>query len=51
MAPSPVLVDVPEVVETERLILRSPMPGDGVALNGAILETWDSLHQIGRAHV
>ncbi|MEO7731007.1 MAG: GNAT family N-acetyltransferase [Kofleriaceae bacterium] len=40
----PVLVDLPETLETERLILRSPRAGDGAAVNAAILETWDSLH-------
>jgi RimJ/RimL family protein N-acetyltransferase len=41
----PVLLDIPDAIETERLILRSPMPGDGPAVNAAILETWDSLHR------
>ncbi len=40
-----VLLDLPETLETERLILRSPRAGDGAAVNAAILETWDSLHQ------
>jgi RimJ/RimL family protein N-acetyltransferase len=37
--------ELPETIETERLILRSPMPGDGRAANEAILETWDELHR------
>jgi ribosomal-protein-serine acetyltransferase len=41
----PVLLDLPETLETERLILRSPRAGDGAAVNAAILETWDALHQ------
>jgi RimJ/RimL family protein N-acetyltransferase len=41
----PVLVDVPDRVETERLILRSQMPGDGPAVNAAILDSWTSLHE------
>jgi len=35
---------IPDVIETERLVIRSPMPGDGLAVNAAILETWDALH-------
>jgi RimJ/RimL family protein N-acetyltransferase len=41
---APVLLDLPDAIETERLLLRSPMPGDGPALNQAILDTWDALH-------
>jgi RimJ/RimL family protein N-acetyltransferase len=41
---APVLLDLPDAIETERLVLRSPMPGDGPALNEAILDTWDALH-------
>jgi ribosomal-protein-serine acetyltransferase len=41
---SPVLLDLPDAIDTERMQLRSPMPGDGAALNAAILDTWDSLH-------
>ena len=37
--------DVPELLETERMVLRSPLPGDGPAMNAAILETWESLHR------
>lgn len=32
----PLLRDVPEVIETERLILRCPKPGDGLALYEAV---------------
>ena len=35
---------IPDVIETDRLILRSLMPGDGPAVNEAILETWEALH-------
>lgn len=45
MGRSPVLLDIPDAIETERLILRSPMPGDGPAVNAAILDTWDALHR------
>jgi RimJ/RimL family protein N-acetyltransferase len=36
---------LPEAIETERLILRAPTPGDGLAANEAVLETWDELHR------
>ncbi len=32
----PILIDVPERIETERLVLRSPRAGDGAAVNDAI---------------
>ncbi|HEX2690569.1 MAG TPA: GNAT family N-acetyltransferase [Kofleriaceae bacterium] len=44
MSQNPVLLDIPDAIATERLILRSPMPGDGPAMNEAILDTWDALH-------
>lgn len=40
---NPILLDFPEQFETERLILRSPKPGDGPAMNAAILESLDAL--------
>jgi len=46
MAPPPVLIDLPETIETQRLVLRAPRPGDGAAINEAILETWDTLHRM-----
>ena len=36
------LIDVPERIHTERLILRCPQPGDGAALNAAVAETLDA---------
>jgi ribosomal-protein-serine acetyltransferase len=45
MSASPVLIDLPEAVTTERLVLRAPAPGDGPALNEAVHETWDALHR------
>ncbi|BCB03604.1 GNAT family N-acetyltransferase [Bacillus sp. KH172YL63] len=33
---NPVLLDIPEIIETERLVLRMPKPGDGTVVNGAI---------------
>lgn len=35
----PVLIEVPERIETERLILRCPKPGDGALVNEAERET------------
>ena len=37
------LIDVPERIHTERLILRCQQPGDGAALNAAVSETLDQL--------
>lgn len=34
----PILLDLPESFETERLIIRAPKVGDGQALNEAIEE-------------
>ncbi len=39
------LIDLPETIETERLLLRAPRSGDGAMINAAILETWDELHR------
>lgn len=39
----PLLIDVPERLETERLILRCLQPGDGPALNAAVCESLDEL--------
>jgi len=41
----PVLVDVPDRLETQRLIIRSQMPGDGPTVNAALLDSWEALHQ------
>jgi RimJ/RimL family protein N-acetyltransferase len=41
--PHPLLLDLPDAVETERLLLRCPMPGDGAAVNIGIHETWETL--------
>jgi RimJ/RimL family protein N-acetyltransferase len=40
---SPVLLDIPESFETDRLIIRVPQPGDGAALNAAVVESFDDL--------
>ena len=39
----PLLLDVPERIETARLVLRAPRRGDGPAVNAAVLETLDAL--------
>jgi len=39
----PLLIDVPERIETERLILRCPQPGDGAVVNEAVRESLDAL--------
>jgi RimJ/RimL family protein N-acetyltransferase len=44
MGPTPALPAIPDAIETDRLILRSPLHGDGPTLNEAILETWEALH-------
>jgi RimJ/RimL family protein N-acetyltransferase len=41
----PLLVDVPEPIRTPRLVLRSPLAGDGSAVNAAIQETIESLQR------
>jgi len=40
---TPILLDFPEQIETERLILRPPKPGDGPAMNAATRESLDDL--------
>ncbi len=39
----PLLIDIPERIVTPRLALRSPRPGDGVALNAAVCASIDDL--------
>jgi RimJ/RimL family protein N-acetyltransferase len=41
---APILLDIPESFETERLLIRVPRPGDGAEVNAAVLETFDDLH-------
>lgn len=40
---NPILLDLPESFETERLIIRAPRVGDGQALNAAIQESRERL--------
>lgn len=39
----PLLIDVPERIDTPRLVLRCPRPGDGAALNAAVCS---SIHEL-----
>ena len=39
----PVMRDFPEAFETERLVIRSPMPGDGPELYAAVRESMEDL--------
>lgn len=41
----PVLLDVPQSLESPRLLIRAPRPGDGVVVNAGILESFDALHK------
>ncbi len=39
----PILLDFPDSFDTERLTIRSPMPGDGAELQAAVAETIEDL--------
>lgn len=39
----PILLDFPDAFETERLTIRSPLPGDGAELQEAVAETLEDL--------
>ena len=39
----PLLLDLPDRLETARLVLRAPLPGDGPAMNEAVIETIEAL--------
>lgn len=39
----PILRDFPDAFETERLLIRSPMSGDGHEVLAAVIESWESL--------
>lgn len=41
----PLLLDVPDAFETERLIVRCPRPGDGRLVYEALVESLDALRQ------
>ena len=40
---NPILLDIPESFETDRLLIRCPRPGDGAEVNAAIRESVDDL--------
>ena len=40
---APITRDFPEAFETERLLIRSPMPGDGLELYAAVRESMEDL--------
>jgi len=42
---TPILIDLPMPIETDRLIIREPRAGDGKAVNEGKVETYDMLHQ------
>jgi RimJ/RimL family protein N-acetyltransferase len=42
---SPILLDIPETFESQRLKMRCPMPGDGAEVYDAESETYDQLKQ------
>lgn len=39
----PILREIPMPIETPRLMIRNPMPGDGARVNAAILESMEAL--------
>lgn len=41
----PILLDIPESFETERLIIRAPRAGDGGIMNAAMAETIENLRR------
>ena len=40
----PLLIDVPEEIQTDRLSIRMPRPGEGPAVNEAVVESFAQLH-------
>ena len=42
---NPVLLDIPDHIQTERLLLRAPRPGDGATVNASVIETLEDLRQ------
>ncbi|HWE01723.1 MAG TPA: GNAT family N-acetyltransferase [Tepidisphaeraceae bacterium] len=40
----PILIDVPEVLETPRLILRAPRSGDAIEMNRGVHDSFAELH-------
>lgn len=46
----PILRDFPDAFESERLLIRSPRPGDGLALNEATLRQQRRDQETGALH-
>lgn len=42
---APILLDIPDAFASERLLIRAPRPGDGVAIDEAVRETIGPLRQ------
>lgn len=42
---NPVLLDIPDELRTERLLLRAPRPGDGAVIHASVLETLEDLRR------
>ncbi len=42
---NPILLDIPDEFETERLLMRAPRPGDGAVVNASLLETLDDIRR------
>jgi ribosomal-protein-serine acetyltransferase len=42
---NPILLDFPDHLETERLLIRAPRPGDGVIINEGVRESHAELHR------
>lgn len=40
---NPLLIDLPEQIETPRLLLRCPMPGDGAMVHAGVVDALDAL--------
>ena len=36
---NPILRDLPDCIESQRLLIRPPRPGDGAAINAAVLDS------------
>ena len=41
----PILLDLPMPITTPRLLIRPPQVGDGIAVNAAVIESFDVLHR------
>jgi RimJ/RimL family protein N-acetyltransferase len=42
---NPVLLDIPDHFETDRLLIRAPRPGDGAIVNASVRETLEDLRR------